>query len=850
MKRLLLSLGYCLLLNLTVKSQTWEKIFSIYSADPNVNVRGYCFDNNGGIIVASNFGTNPNNHWVTKIKFNGDTIWNKFFQLQSHNILNWRPSQVVKIKTNFLLSGYGQFVGGWPYNGYFAMLIDSNGTVLKTDSTRMLFAQSEDESVVSNSRNYCYNVFNTDSSDMWGNNDDYIRNIVKYDSLGNKLWVKRIHSKPDTFQVVKNLKATNDDGIIFTKYTTSYTNDSIIKLDGNNNIQWSLRINSLLPNGSFGSSNVRDIICTRDSNYILSVSWAEQTVQPFQYKNYLIKLNSQGVLTDSSSYAGLFYHIKGVETSNNKFLYYYLNSNNSNYLSGFKFFDKNMNHLSTHPTPFSYNSFYFGGGCSLIANNMGGAFACADYGNSQFTYAVNFDSTFAAYPNHVNSKVVLDNNKNCVQNATDSLLNNSVVTLTDASNTSYYAFSDGAGNYNMTVPNNTYTITHTPVGYKRFECPGTGQITYSTSSTSNFNCTFFDTIIPNIVDVNLYMASDYIQSNDTSRYFAFCLNEGTTNANGTVTIIKDPCLQFISSIPTPLSINSNTLTYAVSNLNPDSTAVIQLFLNTCGTNTIGSTVYMYGEANFISDVKQSNNFDTIVGTIYPGSNKSLNTTSNSKIVSQPLYTNGDKELVYRIKYQNTTNQTIKDIIIADTISNNLDISTFKLLSYTGNKPSIKWGTGNKIIFTFTNSNLPSSMVDAINSKGEMIYAIKPKNNLAPNTVINNRASIYFDYLDAYTTSTTQNIIRSSIINQINQDFGSTSDINIFPNPANNYVQIKNEKNSSLYYEIIDLQGRYIITKAKLENNKINTSHLSNGLYILKVIDTDISTKSIKLIINH
>lgn len=849
MKKILLFIFYIFFLSTNLKSQTWERIYTWGSTNPNFRTRGYYFDNNGGIITISpSGGVNGINHQIIRIKSNGDTIWNKFFALQAHNIQNWYPSKVSKIKKNYLLSGYGAYMNSLVDDGYFSILMDSNGVVLHVDSTRLLWSQgSDNRSTTSKSGKYIYNVYCRDTT--WGiMSGIYIRHIVKYDSLGQKIWSKAIRSIQDSIISVKNIEPTNDDGIIYQK--SNGIIDSLYKMDGNKNIQWSLRVNNLIPTGNIGSTGIQNIICTKDTNYILSVSWAEQTVQPFQYKNYLIKLNSQGVLTDSTSYAGLFYHIKGVETSNNKFLYFYLNSNNSNYLSGFKFFDHNMNHLSTHPSPFSYNGFYFGDGCGLIANNMGGAFACANYGNTQNTYAVNFDSAFAAYPNHINSKVVLDYNKNCVQNTTDSLLNNSIVTVTDASNASYYAFSDGLGNYNITVPNNTYTITHTPVGYKQFECPSNGQIPYSTSSTSNFNCTFFDTIIPNIVDVNLYMASDYIQSNDTSRYFAFAWNEGTTNANGTITIVKDPCLQFISSIPAPLSINSNTLTFAVSNLNPDSTAVIQLFLNTCTTNSVGSSVYMYGEADFVSDVKQSNNFDTIVGTIYPGSNKSLNTSSNSKIVSQPLYINGDKELVYRIKYQNTTNQTIKDIIIMDTISNYLDVASFKLLYHTGNKPSIKWGTGNKMIFTFTNSNLPSSLVDNINNKGEMIYSIKPKNNLAVNTIINNRASIFFDYLDAYTSSTTQNIIRASNINQINQELESTSDINIFPNPANNYIQIKNEKNISLQYEIIDLQGRYINSKTKLENNKINTSHLSNGLYILKVIDPDISTKSIKLIINH
>ena len=579
MKKALLSVFCILFLATNVISQSWERIYPWASTNPNLRTKGYCFDNNGGIItVAPIGGVNGINHQVIRIKVNGDTIWNKFFTLQTHNIQNWFPSKVVKIKKNYLLSGYGSYLNSWVDDGYFSILMDSNGVVLHVDSTRLIHQQgSDNRSIISKSGKYCYNVFCRDTSLGAFMSEIYIRHIVKYDSLGQRIWAKKMNSVVDSFISVKNLEPTNDDGFMYTKYAGNI--DSLYKMDGNKNIQWSLRVNNLIPTSNIGSAAVQNIICTKDTNYILSISWAEQTVQPFQYKNYLIRLNSQGVPVDSSSYAGLFYHIKGVETSNGNFLYYYLNSNNSNYLSGFKFFDKNMNYISTHPTPFSYNSFYFGDGCSLIANNMGGAFACTNYGNSQNTYAINFDSTFAAYPNHISSKVVLDYNKNCVQNTTDSLLNNSVITLTDPSNTSYYAFSDGLGNYNLTVPNNTYTITHTPVGYKQFECPGTGQITYSTSSTSNFNCTFFDTIIPNVIDVNLYMASDFIQSDDTSRYFAFALNEGTTNANGTVTIIKDPCLQFISSIPAPLSINSNTLTYAISNLNPDSTAIIEMYLN-------------------------------------------------------------------------------------------------------------------------------------------------------------------------------------------------------------------------------------------------------------------------------
>jgi len=71
-------------------------------------------------------------------------------------------------------------------------------------------------------------------------------------------------------------------------------------------------------------------------------------------------------------------------------------------------------------------------------------------------------------------------------------------------------------------------------------------------------------------------------------------------------------------------------------------------------------------------------------------------------------------------------------------------------------------------------------------------------------------------------------------------------INIYPNPATDFVYIDETKNCNV--EIIDLAG-VLVLNTKINSNKINVSTLSNGIYILKVTNNK-SVFTTKLIINR
>ena len=74
-----------------------------------------------------------------------------------------------------------------------------------------------------------------------------------------------------------------------------------------------------------------------------------------------------------------------------------------------------------------------------------------------------------------------------------------------------------------------------------------------------------------------------------------------------------------------------------------------------------------------------------------------------------------------------------------------------------------------------------------------------------------------------------------------------NEFNIYPNPTKDILYITS-LNPILTYSIKDENNEKIVPNTKVTNNSINISHLSTGLYILKLIDSKkniIVTKVIK-----
>ncbi len=118
----------------------------------------------------------------------------------------------------------------------------------------------------------------------------------------------------------------------------------------------------------------------------------------------------------------------------------------------------------------------------------------------------------------------------------------------------------------------------------------------------------------------------------------------------------------------------------------------------------------------------------------------------------------DTILEYLIRFQNIGNAAALNITVKDTLDQNLDLDSFNLLTNSHEiMTSINEET-REIEFFFENINLIDSMTNEPESHGFVSFEVRPLDELAALTQIQNKAYIYFDNNPPIITNTTLNTI--------------------------------------------------------------------------------------------
>ncbi|MCH2046399.1 MAG: T9SS type A sorting domain-containing protein, partial [Saprospiraceae bacterium] len=139
------------------------------------------------------------------------------------------------------------------------------------------------------------------------------------------------------------------------------------------------------------------------------------------------------------------------------------------------------------------------------------------------------------------------------------------------------------------------------------------------------------------------------------------------------------------------------------------------------------------------------------------------------------YITDSTDLDYRIRFQNTGTDTAFLVVIRDTISPHLDLSTLQI---GGASHSFTWQVvGPRVLeFTFANIMLVDSTTNEPESHGFVTYGIRQTPNNPIGTVINNSAAIYFDYnIPIITNTTFHEVAEDFIVTIIPTDENSVTD---------------------------------------------------------------------------
>ncbi|HMO62927.1 MAG TPA: hypothetical protein PKC39_11390 [Ferruginibacter sp.] len=132
-----------------------------------------------------------------------------------------------------------------------------------------------------------------------------------------------------------------------------------------------------------------------------------------------------------------------------------------------------------------------------------------------------------------------------------------------------------------------------------------------------------------------------------------------------------------------------------------------------------------------------------------------------------------------IRFQNTGTDTAFTVVITDTLSSLLQAGTMEILNTSHSCNTLL--KGNNICFEFINIMLPDSTINEPASHGFVQFRIKPMSSVTEGDIINNTASIYFDYNAPIVTNTTSTYIQTPEI--IIQTYTFTGNGN-WSNPAN------------------------------------------------------------------
>ena len=214
-------------------------------------------------------------------------------------------------------------------------------------------------------------------------------------------------------------------------------------------------------------------------------------------------------------------------------------------------------------------------------------------------------------------------------------------------------------------------------------------------------------------------------------------------------------LQLMAGESTELNIAATGATYrlkaAQTEFHP-SESEPQVVVELCGDAPYGLG-FVTSQPN--SDLEHFIDIDCqeIIGSFDPN-DKQVHPTG----IAEQHYIAEGTELTYKIRFQNTGNDTAFRVTIIDTLQSEfLDLRSFKILN-ASHAYDARIQDQNVLIVEFNNILLPDSTTNELESQGFVQYRITPFQDAPKKSVITNLGDIYFDYNQSITTNTVFNTI--------------------------------------------------------------------------------------------
>lgn len=430
---------------------------------------------------------------------------------------------------------------------------------------------------------------------------------------------------------------------------------------------------------------------------------------------------------------------------------------------------------------------------------------------------------------NVSGVVYLDENENALLDSLEVSVAGQLVELLPGP---YYAFTNNHGIYYFAADTGNNKVSYVPAanwystdnGYHNFMMQSQNQ------TVSNLNLGVNNSA--HISDIGVTSVATACRPGFQMHIWLEMKNHGTLPNSGQLVFSYDSILSFVSTTKPHVSAQANQIVWNYGPIIPGANEIFMITLLCSVDAQLSDTVTLI--TNVLSsqiDDDLSNNNDTLKVEITGSYDPNDKNSSPLGIGDEGLVKMGQR-LQYKIRFQNTGNDTAFTVVIRDPIDPLLDLRTLKIEAYS-HPCEWKLVEQNHLVFTFNNILLPDSNTNEPLSHGYVVFSISPKANHTNNSKVENTAYIYFDFNQPIITNTKINTFSERLSNT---NFSNLKDqVFVYPNPVIDELNVFTEFSDEMTVYLYDISGKLLfVTNEVSQSVKINVSRLTPGMYFIRV----------------
>ncbi|RYZ33395.1 MAG: hypothetical protein EOP49_35970, partial [Sphingobacteriales bacterium] len=360
----------------------------------------------------------------------------------------------------------------------------------------------------------------------------------------------------------------------------------------------------------------------------------------------------------------------------------------------------------------------------------------------------------------------------------------------------------------------------------------------SVPATVTYNFNSFDTVVHSAFALQPSVTLDSLRvsilNNFTPRagfdfgYTVIYENVGTTVLSSNMQLSYDATnLAYVDATIPGVTNNAGVLTIPAINTTPGDRGSFSVAFTVNPSAPLSDTLLAVVSATVNAGFARDSIFNVISGS-YDPNDKNASPSLTPTQVSDGAYIN------YLVRFQNTGTDTAFNVVVTDTLDSRLDASSFQMLE--ASHPAIIKRDGNALTFEFLNIQLPDSNVNEPLSHGYIKFRVKPVPTLTGGDVVNNSASIYFDYNAPVVT----NPALTSIVSPQTCFTMSTTSVDAFCAQANGSITVTVSGGTAPY--------SYTLNNGTPQASPDFTA-LPAGTYSVKVSDATGCVDSVNVTIN-